>query len=198
MHGVYSQLNRLRLGAVDLEDGRLQIDSLNGLQYIYMLQGSLDGLETTPSFKTSGWGFNVSPNLELSVARPPAYYEYDDVNNVRGALRDRRPRVNERVRSVVFRARARNQGATHVVPRRRPVLSIRGPSRAALFSVIGAGVDDTGNEGEPEDPIAPDGDPFNITAPEVVADVGEKPTDGNIALDIAKLGEITKLTVCVS
>ncbi len=56
------------------------------------------------------------------------------------------------------------------------------------FSVIEASVDATGNEdevvefedgvggfsdgGEPEDPNAPDGDPFSITAPEVVSDAG--------------------------
>ncbi|KAL6814620.1 hypothetical protein V8C40DRAFT_282963 [Trichoderma camerunense] len=258
MHGVFSKLNRLRLGAVDLEDRRLVVDSLNGLQYIYdaagligwfgnnnIIQNKRMGLvpEQVTHVNSLFWRYwnyqdrytplsNVSPNLELSVARPPAYYEHSEINNVRGALRDRRARVDERVRSVVFnvyspiwwrldrtrtvlQARARSQGATRVVPRRRPVRSLSGLSRAMPFSVIEASVDDTGNEdevaefedgvggfsdgGEPEDPNAPDGDPFSITAPEVVTDAKEKtPTDRNIALDSSRLGETTKLTVYVS
>ncbi|KAJ4855359.1 uncharacterized protein T069G_10917 [Trichoderma breve] len=258
MHGVYSQLNRLRLGAVDLEDRRLVVDSLNGLQYIYdaagligwfgnnnIIQNKRMGLvpEQVTHVNSIFWRYwnyqerytplsNVSPNLELSVARPPAYYEHNEVNNVRGALRDRRARVDERVRFIVFnvyspiwwrldrtrtvlQARARSQGATRVVPRRRPVRSLSGLSRAMPFSVIEASVDDTGNEnevaefedgvggfsdgGEPEDPNAPDGDPFSITAPEVVADAEEKtPAERNIALDSSRLGETTKLTVYVS
>lgn len=258
MHGVYSQLNRLRFGAVDLEDRRLVLDSLNGLQYIYdaagligwfgnnnIIQNKRMGLvpEQVTHVNSLLWQYwnyqdqytplsNVSPNLELSVARPPAYFEHNEINKVRGALQDRRARVDERVRSVVFnvyspiwwrfdrtrtilQARARSQGATRVVPRRRPVRSLSGLSRAMPFSVIEASVDDTGNEdevaefkdgiggfsdgGEPEDPNAPDGDPFSITAPEVVADDEEKtPADRNIALDSSRLGEITKLTVYVS
>lgn len=52
--------------------------------------------------------------------------------------------------------------------------------------------------GELEDPNAPDGDPFSITAPEVVADAEEnKPADRNIALGSGQLEDTTKLTVCV-
>ncbi|KAL6695107.1 hypothetical protein J3F84DRAFT_399956 [Trichoderma pleuroticola] len=233
MHGVYSQLNRLRLGAVDLADSRLRIDSLNGLQYISDAAGLIGWfgnnniiqnkrMELVPEQVTSVntifrhyWNYqdrytplsNVSPNLVLSVARPPAYYEYDDINNVRGALRDRRARVDQRVRSVIFNVYS-------PIWWRRPVRSIRGLSRAAPFNVMGASVDDTGNEdeaaefvegvggfnagGEPEDPNAPDGDPFSITAPEIVADAEEKPTDRSIALDSVQLGQTTKLTVSVS
>ncbi|KAL7788092.1 hypothetical protein V8C43DRAFT_323882 [Trichoderma afarasin] len=219
MHGVYSQLNRLRLGAVDLEDRRLVLDSLNGLQYIYdaagligwfgnnIIQNKRMGLDPEQY-----WNYqdrytplsNVSPNLELSVAMSPAYYEHNETNKVRDALRDRRARV-----------RARGQGATRVVPHRRPVRSICGSSRAALSSVIGDSIDDMGDEdkmaifevgvgvfnagGEPEDPNAPDGDPFSITAPEVVSDAEEnKPADRNITLGSGQLEETTKLTVYVS
>ncbi|KAK6501050.1 hypothetical protein TWF506_003805 [Arthrobotrys conoides] len=158
---------------------------------------------------------NISANLVLSVADPPPYYESQDPHNVRGVLQLRRSSVNERVRTVVYdvyspiwwklrrttvflQERAREQGATNVVPSRRPVRFNHDLSRAAPFSVAEASIDDAGNEdeaaefeegvggfnagGEPEDPSAPDGDPFSITPPEVVADADE----GMILTNIGK------------